>query len=137
MTAITIHWFEIPVTDLARAANFYGDALGITLGDMEGPAGPMKTFQNDDMPIGALISSEFNSPSTTGPLIYIGTEDIGAVLDRVGIAKPTWFAGIAKGIFPAPVKIGGASCWVEAELECFLEERIRERDETRALSAGS
>ncbi len=86
MSAVAINWFEIPVTDLARATEFYGTALGVELGDMESPGGPMKTFQNGDQPVGALLNSEHNNPSATGPLVYFGTEDIDAVLQRVGEA---------------------------------------------------
>lgn len=86
MTAVTINWFEIPATDLGRAATFYSSVLGIEMGDMESPAGPMKTFNNDDMPVGALVSNEHNSPSATGPLVYFGTADIDAVLERVAAA---------------------------------------------------
>ena len=80
----TINWFEIPVNDLGRASKFCTEALGTVLGDMDGPNGPMKVFQNDGMPVGALVKGDHNSPSNTGPLVYFGTEDIDAALDRVG-----------------------------------------------------
>lgn len=83
MSAVTINWFEIPASDLARAENFYSAVLGIEMGDMESPAGPMKTFHNADMPVGAIVSDEHNSPSTTGPLVYFGADDIDAVLSKV------------------------------------------------------
>ncbi len=83
MTAVTINWFEIPATDLVRAADFYSTVFGVELGEMESPAGLMKTFHNNDMPVGALVSNEHNAPSATGPLVYFGTSDIDAVLERV------------------------------------------------------
>lgn len=86
MTKIAIDWFEIPVLDLARAERFYGQALQCELGEMEGPEGPIKTFQNDGMPIGALVAGEHNAPAQTGALIYFNTPDIDAALGRIEAA---------------------------------------------------
>ena len=35
-----VHWFEIPVNDLARAKTFYGSALGVEMTELE--TGPKK-----------------------------------------------------------------------------------------------
>ena len=86
MAGVSIHWFEIPVQDLARAAKFYSEILGVELGEMPGPDGPMTTFQNDDVPSGALVPGDHNSPSKSGPLVYLGTEDIDGVVGRIGAA---------------------------------------------------
>ncbi len=86
MAGVTINWFEIPVQNLARAAKFYSRILAVDLGEMQGPAGVMKTFQNGDAPVGALVESEHNSPSKSGPLVYLGAEDIDVVLGRIGDA---------------------------------------------------
>lgn len=83
MSEIGIDWFEIPVQDLARAAKFYSTVFEIKLGDMDGPAGPMKTFQNGEMPIGALVQGPQFTPSQEGSLIYLSTPDIDAALQRV------------------------------------------------------
>jgi len=81
--AMTINWFEIPVSDPIRAAEFYGTVMGEPLGEMDGPDGPMKTFRNDEGAIGALIKAEENNPpSAVGVLIYLGCEDIEQALIR-------------------------------------------------------
>lgn len=83
MTETSVNWFEIPVQDLGRASAFYTTVLEIELGDMDGPSGPMKTFQNGEMPIGALVQGPQFTPSQEGSLIYLGTSDIDAALKRV------------------------------------------------------
>ncbi len=83
MSETNVNWFEIPVQDLARAAKFYSTVLDIELGDMDGPSGPMKTFQNGDMPIGALVQGPQFTPSQEGALIYLSTADIDTALQRV------------------------------------------------------
>lgn len=83
MSATAIAWFEIPAQDLERAGVFYATALGATLGEMDSPAGMMKTFQNGEAPVGAIVASEHNAPSSLGPLVYFGCEDIDAALARI------------------------------------------------------
>jgi len=83
MSGVSINWFEIPVADEARAAKFYAEALGIELGEMQGPEGrPMKVFMNGEMPSGALIKGEGNAPSATGPLVYLNAPDLNGVVSR-------------------------------------------------------
>lgn len=86
MTETSVNWFEIPVKDLDRAAKFYSTVLGIELGEMNGPSGPMKTFQHGEMPIGALVKGPQFIPSKEGSLVYLGTPDIDAVLQRVDVS---------------------------------------------------
>ena len=86
MSNISINWFEIPTQDLDRAAGFYSRVLEAELGDMDGPMGPMKSFHNDGLPVGALVAGPQVSPSQTGSLIYLGTQDIDAALARVEAA---------------------------------------------------
>lgn len=83
MSQVAVNWFEIPVKDMDRAATFYSAVLDSTLGDMDGPAGPVKTFQSGEMPVGALVTGEHNEPSQSGTLVYLGTADIDAALERV------------------------------------------------------
>lgn len=82
MVETSVHWFEIPVQDLDRAAKFYSVVFETELGDMEGPTGPIKSFQNGQMPVGALVQGQTN-PSREGPVIYLGTADIDTALKRV------------------------------------------------------
>lgn len=89
MSATAIAWFEIPAKDLERAGAFYAAALGVTLGEMNSPTGLMKTFQNGEAPVGAIVKSEHNTPSSSGPLVFFACDDLDAVLDRVPAAGGT------------------------------------------------
>jgi predicted enzyme related to lactoylglutathione lyase len=81
----TVNWFEIPVRNTNQAAEFYGTVLGVPLGEMEGPTGPMHTFVGDEGPTGALVQADADNPPTaTGTLVYLGCDDIDAALGRVG-----------------------------------------------------
>lgn len=87
MATVTINWFEIPVADLGRAVEFYGTVLGTELGEIPGPDGkPLKVFMGREGPSGALMSGEGYSPSAEGTLVYLGVDDIDAVLGRVAEA---------------------------------------------------
>ncbi len=86
MTAITIDWFEIPVSDVQRASAFYGEVLGADIGSMDGPNGPMTVFLSPDGPQGAFVEGEGNAPSRTGPLLYFGSDDIDGALGRAARA---------------------------------------------------
>jgi len=47
---------------------------------------------------------------------------------RAGLGRTSIYAGIAAGTFPAPVKIGKRSLWVESEIDQWIDDRIAERD---------
>ena len=87
-----ISWFEIPSTDLDRAAKFYETILGISMIPMDMPNIKMRMFPLDDMMTGiggAIVDSGgFHTPSATdGPLIYLnGNPDVQNVLDKVEAA---------------------------------------------------
>jgi uncharacterized protein len=87
-----ISWFEIPTTDIDRAAKFYETIFGITLNPLDLPNIKMRMFPLDDMMTnvgGALVKSDgFHKPSATdGPLIYLnGNPDLQNVLDKVEAA---------------------------------------------------
>ena len=83
MSDTVVHWFEIPTLDLDRAAKFYSAVLNTELGDMDGPAGPMKSFQNGDMPVGAPVKGPQSTPTQEGSVVYFGSDDIEAALQRV------------------------------------------------------
>ena len=89
-----ISWFEIPATDLDRAAKFYEAIFNITLIPMELPDFKMRMFPLEDMMGvgGALVSianevntDNFYQPSSThGVLIYLNANpDVQQILDRV------------------------------------------------------
>ena len=72
MTAtVAINWFEIPATDLDRAAAFYTAVLNSELTPMEMPGGRMKAFTVGGRPVGAIVESAHAVPSDHGPLIFL------------------------------------------------------------------
>ena len=87
-----ISWFEIPATDLNRAAKFYESIFGIQLIPMDMPNLKMRMFPLEDMMTGvggAIVDSGgFHKPSfTDGPLIYLnGNPDLQNVLDKIEAA---------------------------------------------------
>jgi prophage regulatory protein len=55
------------------------------------------------------------------------------VQDRTGLSKTTIYAHAALGNFPKPVSFGqGLSRWVEDEIDAWVNDRIRARDESAA-----
>lgn len=86
-----ISWFEIPSTDLNRAATFYETIFDIKLNPLETPEIKMRMFPLEDMMgIGGAIvdSGGFHKPSATdGPLLYLNANpDVQNVLDKVEAA---------------------------------------------------
>lgn len=87
-----ISWFEIPVTDVERAAKFYETIFEIKMLPLDLPNIKMRMFPlNDPMTQvgGALADSGgFHKPSETdGPLVYLNANpDVQHVLDRVEAA---------------------------------------------------
>jgi prophage regulatory protein len=47
---------------------------------------------------------------------------------RTGLSRATIYLKMQKGIFPAPVKLGGprAVGWLAGEVDLWIEDRIRE-----------
>ena len=43
------------------------------------------------------------------------------VLSFIGVSESTWFAGVATGRFPPPVKCGRRSFWPESVIAEFIE----------------
>jgi hypothetical protein len=86
--ANALNWFEIPVTDFARAKNFYEKVLGIVIDPMEmGPVtmGMLSTDQNAVG--GAIVQGDGGSPSKSGTLVYLnGGDDLTPMLARAEAA---------------------------------------------------
>ena len=83
-----ISWFEIPVTDINRAAQFYETIFGIKLNALDMPNIKMRLFPIDDpLGVGGALadSGGFHKPSgTEGPLIYLnGNPDLDIILTKV------------------------------------------------------
>jgi uncharacterized protein len=80
-----LNWFEIPMTDVARAKKFYEtifeiEMFGMTMGGMEMIMFPMQAPHSG----GGLAKSEFHKPSSEGSIIYLNANpDLQLVLDRI------------------------------------------------------
>ena len=77
-----VAWFEIPVTNMARAKAFYEHVLDTSLEPMQmGPA-DMAMFPSAQGPAGCLIKSDGYTPSHAGTLIYFAVADIAGTLAK-------------------------------------------------------
>lgn len=84
-----VNWFEIPVTDIHRAADFYSKIFDYELTVSEAmPGFHMAQLYSDPGTIGgALLQGEGYVPSADGALLYLnGGDDLQVVLDRVAEA---------------------------------------------------
>lgn len=82
-------WFEIPATDLDRAAKFYGEVFGQSFKrETFGPDMVMEIFEAPEGAIkGALVHSPNHRPSADGSLVYLnGGADLADPLSRVEAA---------------------------------------------------
>ena len=57
MSGTRVNWFEIPVSDLAKATAFYETVFGFSLMEMETPNGTIRVFCFEEKPQGALVQS--------------------------------------------------------------------------------
>lgn len=56
------------------------------------------------------------------------------VMDNTGLSRSTIYKYISNGSFPKPVSLGVRNvAWVESEVEDWVLEKIRERDDGAAL----
>ena len=81
-----VNWFEIPVTDIARAKSFYENVLGVELTDSEMGPNRMAWFPMEMGAPGAagtLIQGEGYTPSTQGSLVYLHVDKIETTLDAI------------------------------------------------------
>jgi len=81
-----VSWFEIPVTDMARARAFYEHVLQVklqplNLGPLEIAMFPMRAGTPGAM--GALMKGEAFQPSRQGVQIYFTTPEVDGTLERV------------------------------------------------------
>jgi predicted enzyme related to lactoylglutathione lyase len=85
----TINWFEIPTTDLERAARFYEAVLGTSF-KREHFAGTdmhMAVFQGEQESVrGALIADGRRKPASDGALVYLHARDLDASLSKIAKA---------------------------------------------------
>lgn len=82
--AHALNWFEIPVTDINRAARFYGTILAVEMAVHEFRGKQRVLFPFKDGIGGALVQGAGYVPSKDGALLYLrGGEDLDIVLRRV------------------------------------------------------
>lgn len=80
-----VNWFEIPVNDLGRAKEFYKNVIGVEAQDMQMPGMEMAAFpwvQGGQNTTGALVKSEFNSPQTSGTMVFFQCGDCADALSK-------------------------------------------------------
>ncbi len=80
-----LNWFEIPVTDVARAKKFYETVFDIEMQVMDMMDTQMAMFPSDSSKVGgALVKGPDHKPSMEGAVIYLnGNPDLQNVLDRI------------------------------------------------------
>jgi predicted enzyme related to lactoylglutathione lyase len=84
-----LNWFEIPATDIERAAMFYCAIpdTKLAIGEMS-PGFLMAMLPADEGAVGgAIVQGEGYEPSTEGSLVWLnGGDDLNVVLNRVEAA---------------------------------------------------
>lgn len=105
-TPHAINWFEIPVTDFARAKAFYETVLGRPIETMTmGPSTMGFLSMGPDSVGGAIVLEEGATPSRSGTLVYLnGGDDLAPTLARVegaggSVAVPKTDIGSGFGFF--------------------------------------
>ena len=79
-----LNWFEIPVTDIERAAQFYGAIFDTTLEVFRGPDFASAMFPHDGGVGGGLVAGDGYVPNAHGSLVYLNANpDLNQVLNRV------------------------------------------------------
>ncbi len=83
-----LNWFEIPMTDSARARKFYETIFDIQMQPIDMLGMEMLMFPSQSPKSGGgLVKSPDHKPSTEGALIYLnGNPDLQLVLDRIDAA---------------------------------------------------
>lgn len=87
MVKNAVNWFEIPVTDFARAKKFYSTIFDFEMPEMtmaENLMGFLLYDQEGGGVGGAIVKGPGNKPSAEGALVYFnGGKDLNVVLGRV------------------------------------------------------
>ncbi len=80
-----LSWFEIPVTDFARAKTFYEKVLGLSIAPMVMGPTTMGFLSSDPNAVGgAIVQGGDAVPSRQGTLVYLnGGDDLAPMLARV------------------------------------------------------
>jgi len=85
-----LNWFEISVSDIARAKKFYEIIFSIQMEEMDMMGMKMASFPYDPMSgklAGALVQSDMHKPSADGVKVYFnGNPDLDSALSKVEAA---------------------------------------------------
>ena len=63
-----------------------------------------------------MLTTSSKTQVTPDPLLSLPE-----VLSVIGVAPSTWWAGVASGKFPRPVKSGRRSFWPQSDIAVFIE----------------
>ncbi len=89
-SANALNWFEISVSDIARAKKFYEEVFSITMEETEMMGMKMAFFPYDMMGGkvgGGLVEGPYHKPSADGAKIYLnGNPDLDIALGKVEAA---------------------------------------------------
>lgn len=89
-TTNALNWFEICVTDMARAKKFYEKVFGITLEEQEMMGMKMAFFPSEmgsGRVSGGLVQGPMHKPSMDGAVLYLnGNPDLAKALANVEAA---------------------------------------------------
>jgi hypothetical protein len=89
-SANVLNWFEVSVSDIARAKSFYETIFSIQLEEMDMMGMKMASFPYDPMSgklSGALVQSDMHKPSADGVKVYFnGNPDLDDALSKVEAA---------------------------------------------------
>ena len=89
-TTNALNWFEISVTDIARAKKFYEDVFGIAMETQDMMGMKMAYFPADMMGGkvgGSIVESQYHKPSADGAKIYLNANpDLDVALGKVEAA---------------------------------------------------
>ncbi|HEY4469475.1 MAG TPA: VOC family protein [Klebsiella sp.] len=107
-----INWFEIPVSDMVRAATFYEAAFQIMLRreSMDGTELAVFPYQ-EPATSGALIKCDEVKPAAQGCVIYLHTDNLAATLERVAAAG----GNCVFGPFELADDIGTIALFIDSE----------------------
>ncbi|MCI0751691.1 MAG: VOC family protein [Flammeovirgaceae bacterium] len=80
-----INWFEIPAVDFKRAVKFYAKILDAKIEETDMMDMKMGFLPSDGTNVsGAIVKSESNQPSESGPLLYLnGGNDLQIIANRI------------------------------------------------------
>ncbi|SFD88809.1 hypothetical protein SAMN05518672_103709 [Chitinophaga sp. CF118] len=87
-----LNWFEIPVTNTARAKKFYETIMDVQMDTQEMMGMEMTSFpydmeSNSGKVSGALVKSEMHKPDMDGVIVYLNANPaIQTVLDKIEAA---------------------------------------------------